>query len=264
MEGRMMDRAAFYDALRKRDSGVFGSRLTEDQVRGMEGILDAFTSHGDGSAKTLAYALATAYHETARRMVPVREGLARTDAGARRAVNSLARRRGPNSAVAKYARPDPDTGHVYYGRGHVQLTWKDNYRRSSRDAGVDLVKNPDAMLDPVISARVLFKGLLDGRWNGRGHGIAHYLDRDDLRGARRTVNVTDKWSQIAGYYQAFFKAIREAGGIPYIKTPLTEALEPISPPPPPDIPKPDDTPPQPPQGGFLMALLRWLFGGNFR
>ena len=211
------DRSRFYAALRAPANPLFGSRLSQGQVKGMEGILDAFVTHGDGREKTLAYALATAYHETGRRMAPVREGFAKTDAGARRAVNNLARRRGPNSAVARYAKPAGPHGHVYYGRGHVQLTWLDNYRRSSADAGVDLVADPDAMLDPEISARVLIKGLLDGRWNGRGKGIAHYLPthgRDDLRNARRTVNVTDKWELIGGYYKSFLMALQSAGGVP--------------------------------------------------
>lgn len=33
---------------------------------------------------------------------------------------------------------------------------------SSADAGVDLVANPDAMLDPKISARVLIRALFGG------------------------------------------------------------------------------------------------------
>ncbi len=144
-------------------------------------------------------------------MVPVREGFASTDAGARRAVEALAKKRGPNSAVAKYVQPQPPYGHVYYGCGHVQLTWLDNYRDSSADAGTDLVKNPDAMLDPVISARVLIKGLLDGRWNKQGKGLRFYLDKDDVRGARRTVNVLDKADLIAGYHRAFHKALTDAG-----------------------------------------------------
>ena len=250
-----MDRAKFYAALRKGSSGVFGSRLSAAQVKGMEGILDAFTTHGDGGRKTLAYALATAYHETARRMVPVREGLASSDAGARRAVNALARRRGSGSAVARYARPTGPYNHVYYGRGHVQLTWLENYRASSDDAGFDLVKHPDKMLDPLTSSRVLFKGLLDGRWNGRGKGLAFYLDKDDLRGARRTVNITDKWSAIAGYYQSFMKAIDAAGGIPFSAA-TQPTPEPVLIPPPPDIPKPDDNPSQPPQSGFFVAFFR--------
>lgn len=228
-----MNRKSFYDALRA-DKRVFGQSLSAQQVEGMEGILDAFATHGDGQDKTLAYALATAYHETARRMVPVREGLASTDAGARRAVNNLATKRGPNSAVAKYAKVDPATGHVYYGRGHVQLTWDYNYKASSADAGVDLYKNPDAMLDPIISARVLVRGLIDGRWNGAKKGVGYYLATDDLKNARRTVNITDKWEMIAGYYNAFLQAITQAN-VAEEKAPL-----PIEPMPEPNAPTKDE------------------------
>ena len=200
-----MNCAAFYAFLRKRSSGVFGTSLSQRQVNGMEGILDAFETHGDGREKTLAYALATAYHETARRMVPVRETLAKSDAQARYRLRH-----------AKYAKPQPPYGHSYYGRGQVQLTWKQNYANSSKDAGVNLVKHPDKALDPVIGARVLIKGLLDGRWSGRGKGIAHYLPTngpDDLKNARRTVNITDKWKTIAGYYRSFMNAIEAGGGL---------------------------------------------------
>jgi hypothetical protein len=207
-----MDHTAFYAYLRKKSSGVFGTRLSQPQVDGINGLLAAFDKVGDGKADSLAYILATVYHETGGRMVPVREGFATTDAGARRAVNNLAKKRGPKSAVARYAKPAGPYGHVYYGRGHPQLTWIDNYRESSDDAGVDLVKNPDAMLDPEISSRVLIRGMMDGRWNGTG--------------ARRTVNVQDHASTIAGYYKSFLNAINAGGGI---------SAQPTTPPP---IPKP--------------------------
>lgn len=207
-----MDRAAFYSALRTKTSNLFGSKLAADAVRGMEGIISAFEVVGDGRDETLAYALATAYHETGKRMVPVREGFATTDAGARRAVEALARKRGPNSAVARYCKPAGPYGHVFYGRGHVQLTWLDNYAASSADAGTDLVKNPDAMLDPEISARVLIRGLLDGRWNGsEKKGLAAYLPGRALE-ARRTVNGLDRALDVAGYYRSFLVAIQAAGG----------------------------------------------------
>ena len=208
-----MDKSKFYTHLRKRDSGLFGTSLSQSQVDGINGILTAFAQVGDGKDDTLAYALATAYHEVGGRMIPVREGFASTDAGARRAVSRLAKKRGPKSAVAKYVQPQPPYGHVYYGRGHVQLTWLENYRQSSADAGVDLVKYPDKMLDPEISARVMIKGLIDGRWNGQGKGLRYYLDKGDMRGARRTVNITDKWELIAGYHRAFLAAIETGGGI---------------------------------------------------
>lgn len=249
-----MDKSKFYAALRKSNSGVFGKSISQRQVDGIEGLLDAFESHGDAKADTLAYALATAYHETGSRMVPVREGFASSDKSMRAAVNRLARKRGPNSAVAKYARPTGPYGHVYAGRGHVQLTWMDNYRRSSDDAGVDLVKHPDKMLDPEISARVLFKGLLDGRWNGAGKGLRHYLDRGDLKNARRTVNITDKWLTIANYHKAFLKAIEAAGGWEQRPDPVRPVPRPVVQPPVDHVP---ETPKPKPSGwaAFFAALF---------
>ncbi|MGY5791900.1 glycoside hydrolase family 19 protein len=237
-----MDRTAFFAALRRRTSGVFGTSLSQSQVDGINGILDAFATHGDGRDKTLAYALATAYHETGARMVPVREGFAKNDASARRIVA----KRDYGKLAGKY-------GHVYYGRGQVQLTWLKNYDTSSADAAYDLVAYPDKMLDPVISARVMIKGLLDGRWNGAGKGIAAYLPAsgpDDLKNARRTVNVTDKWELIGGYYAAFLSAIKEAGGVP-VATPAPQ-------PAPASIdPKPITIEPQPvTDGNWIGALIK--------
>lgn len=45
-------RAAFYDAIRP-----FFGKLSADQVRGMDGLIDAFHQVGDGKADTLAYGL---------------------------------------------------------------------------------------------------------------------------------------------------------------------------------------------------------------
>ena len=46
-----MSRAAFFAALRKRKSGLFGASLTQAQVDGISGILDDFGTHGDGLAR---------------------------------------------------------------------------------------------------------------------------------------------------------------------------------------------------------------------
>lgn len=208
-----MNEAIFFQMIRR---NPFGGKLSQAQVDGIKGLLTAFDQVGDGDKDTLAYGLATTFHETGRRMEPVREGNVKTDASARKAVNRLAEKRGPKSAVAKYALPTGPYGHVYYGRGYPQLTWMENYANCSKDAGVDLVKNPDAMLDPIISARVLFRGIMDGRWNGQGKGIAYYEGADDFLDdaeaaeARRTVNVKDKAHIIAGYHRKFYEALSVA------------------------------------------------------
>lgn len=193
-----MNRANFYKALRK--SGIPGfSKLSQSQVDGIEGILNAFEVTGDGRIKTLAYGLATARREVGSGMVPVREGFKKTDAEAR-------------AYVKKHGYPYAKeiNGHVYYGRGDVQLTWFDNYKNE----GIE--DNPDKALEPKWAAELLFKGLLDGRWNKAGKGIAFYLPTegpDDLKNARRTVNITDHWEEIADYYRRFILVITEAGGV---------------------------------------------------
>jgi hypothetical protein len=209
-----MNEGKFFEQIRRT---LFAGKLSQAQVDGIKGLLTAFDQVGDRDQDTLAYGLATAFHETGQRMAPVREGFASSDAGARRAVSNLAKKRGPQSAVAKYAKPTGPYGHVYYGRGHVQLTWLENYAKCSKDAGADLVKDPDLMLDPTISARVLFRGVQDGRWNGQGKGIDFYEGEDEFLSdaeaaeARRTVNIKDKAHIIAGYHRKFYDALTGGG-----------------------------------------------------
>ena len=214
LDGGVLDLKAFYDGV---CTSLFKGRLSHAQVNGIDGVLEAWEDHGTGLVRHLGYILATVHHETGGRMFPVREGFAKSDAQARRIVRHR-----------KYGKPTGPYRHVYYGRGHVQLTWLENYRASSDDAGVDLVKNPDAMLDPVISARILVKGMLDGRWNGRGKGLGSYIShsRAEYMNARRTVNITDKWQKIRTLAQSYERVI-------------AAAIRPVGQVPPPDMPKPD-------------------------
>lgn len=205
----MIDRGKFFKILRESRTAMFGAALSQGQVNGIEAILDAFETHGDGRSKSLAYCLATARHEVGHNMTPVREGFKATDIEAR----SFVARCYGHKGRAWYCWPAGPYGHVYYGRGLVQLTWLDNYAKSSGDAGVDLVKYPDKALDPLIAGRLLVRGVIDGRWNGHGKGIGFYLPTsgpDDLMNARRTVNITDKWETIAAYYREFLGAIYQS------------------------------------------------------
>jgi len=250
-----MNRDIFFKEIKK---SLFFGRLSQTQVDGMSGLIDAFLAVGDGSRKTLAYGLATARREVGSPMVPVREGFAKSDTGARRAVAALAKKRGPRSNVAKYAKPAGPYGHVYYGRGYVQLTWLDNYEASSKDAGGDLVRDPDKALDPEFAARLLFLGIQDGRWNREGKGIAFYLNitKTDLMNARRTVNVTDHWQEISEHYEKFLAAIDAAGGVPKVvsKSPPAPAVAPARLPDPPAKPAPNGF------AAWLSAFFKSLFG----
>lgn len=196
------DRPTFFAFARK---SPFGNRLTPEQVRGMDAILDHWDHwYASLDIRFLAYILATSFHETGGRMVPVREGFGKTDAASRKIV-----------AGYKYGKPDPETGHVYYGRGHVQLTHKENYARMGDFVGADLVSNPELALDPEISLEILFEGMLlgaSGKGDFTGKSLEDYFSDkvDDPVGARRIVNGTDKAQLIASYHKAFLDSLRAA------------------------------------------------------
>lgn len=198
-----INRTTFFAYIRK---APFGGRLTERQVEGTEAILKAYDAARKYSTdiRHLAYILATAFHETGSRMVPVREGFAKTDAQARKIT-----------AKYKYGQPDAVTGHVYYGRGQVQLTWAENYQRMGPVVGHDLYHNPDLALEPDISAAILVEGMLrgkTGKGDFTGKSVETYFSQsvDDPVGARRIVNGTDKAKLIAGYYKSFLDALEHA------------------------------------------------------
>lgn len=191
----MLNKTVLFAYLRK---APFGGRLTQAQVDGVNAVLDACDRYDVSSAEEKAYILATAFHETGGKMQPVREGFASSDAGARRVV-----------AARKYGKPDPKTGHVYYGRGLVQLTWRENYEKLGGVFGIDLVRSPDLALRSDISANVLVYGMQEGIFTGKK--LADYFTgKPNPEGARRIVNGTDKASLIASYYDRILAALKAA------------------------------------------------------
>jgi len=189
-----------YSFLRK---SPFGGRLTQSQVDGTNMIIQEFYKVDDDIRK-LAYILATAFHETGGRMVAVREGFAKSDKSARHIIRNY-----------KYGKVHEGTGHVYYGRGHVQLTWAQNYRRMGNILNIPLYENPDLALDPQISATILVEGMtrgISGKGDFTGKSLADYFNDniDDPIGARRIVNGTDKDKLIAGYYNSILDSIKHS------------------------------------------------------
>lgn len=215
-----LDRARFFASIRP----LFGS-LTGAQVAGIERLIDAFLAYALLlDRRHLAYILATSFHETGRRMMPVREGFAATDAAARAAVAKLF---AAGRISRNYALPNA-RGLSFYGRGDVQLTHEANYIAMGKLLGLDLAGNPDLALDPATSARVLVEGVTRGvsaRGDFTGRALEDFIagERCDYVGARRTVNGTDKAAAIAGYAKRFESALI-AGGMPLIAARLPGAL----------------------------------------
>lgn len=188
---KAMDRKLFFDQIRLT---LFGGHLTFNQVRGINAILNEWEERGLTDLRWLAYILATVYHEVGGRMVPVREGFVATDAQARRVV-----------AARKYG--IPVGGHVYYGRGLVQLTWYDNYKRMGDLLGIDLVRKPDLALDLRYSVKILFEGMLKGLFTMKRLSD-YFMGGADWVNARQIINRLDKAETIATYAKRFYAALQ--------------------------------------------------------
>lgn len=147
-----------------------------------------------------AYVLATAFHETAHTMKPVREY--------------------GGEAYLKKKKYYP-----YVGMGYVQLTWKENYDKASRKLGVDFVTNPKLLLKQEYAAKILVIGMVEGWFTTRKLSDYITLYKSDFKGARRIINGTDRAADIAGYaeqYDALLKA--EGYGS---NTPAPEPVQPV-------------------------------------
>lgn len=210
----MIDRKFFFMKVR---GSIFDGSLAQPQVNGCNALLDIWEQHyKQFDRRWLAYCLATAYHETAHTMQPIRE-------------YGRGKGRPYGRRVGKYRK-------AYYGRGYVQLTWLGNYRKAGKKLGVGeaFVKEPDKVMQPDIAARILYRGMINGWFTGKR--LAQFITgkRRQYRTARTIVNGMDKASLIAGYAVRFEAALRDA---PAGQKPATQPDNPPAQPKAPDEPK---------------------------
>ncbi|MGL4634609.1 MAG: glycoside hydrolase family 19 protein [Beijerinckiaceae bacterium] len=203
---------------------LFDGRIGARQVEGLSAILD---EGEDVDLRHLAYTLATAHHETARTMQPICE---RGGSVYFRRMYDITGER------PQLARTNGNTragdGARYSGRGFVQLTWKNNYRRAGEKLGLDLVANPDLALALQPAIRILFAGMAEGWFTGKKLGDYFSTTRTDWVNARRIINGVDRASLIAGYAKLYWAALQQAAeAMPEVVTePLPPVLQPALPP----------------------------------
>ena len=187
-----INRKIFFDITRR---NLFSGVLTPPQVSGMDAILNEWDSRKYVDLRHLAYMFATPFLETNRTMQPVRE----------------AYYLGEPEPAEQY-RKTHFRYYPYYGRGLVQLTWLDNYKKMGKVLGVDLEKYPDKALEKEISVQILFEGMMradTGVGDFTGKSLEDYFNvtTDDPVEARRIINGTDRASEIAGFHNKFLGAL---------------------------------------------------------
>ena len=167
---RQIKATQFFNSVRK----AFGP-LTQSQVEGFNTLIHAWEQSNLTDNRWFAYMLATVWHETDKTMQPIRE-----------------------KGGQKYLKSKPYW--PYYGRGYVQLTWKDNYTHYG------IAKTPDRALEPALAAHILIDGMVNGVFTTMS--LRDYFGKNsDPVHARMIINGLDCAEKVAGYYRVFLKAL---------------------------------------------------------
>jgi putative chitinase len=173
---------------------AFGQRFGPGAEEGLEALASAWARHGDGDPRKLLYILCAAWHES--RLRPIEEIKA-----------------APGSCVwEQYQSRYWPSG--YYGRGFVQITWRDNYRKMGELLGLDLVGRPDLALRPGVAAEIMVRGMMLGLFTGKRLGDYINAQGADWYNARRTIGAIsvagqDTAALIQGHVAKVAQALQE-------------------------------------------------------
>jgi len=185
---------------------VTRSVLNERQVFALGKLIDAINA--DTSIKDVrwaAYILATVHHESVETFRPYEEP----------GDLSYFEKYEPGTSTGRnLGNTQKGDGYRFRGRGYVQITGRENYRRMTARLKLpsedDLERDPDVVLRPEIAYRILSLGMLDGTFTGKR--LDNYLNhsKTDYTNARRIINAMDKAGTIAEQARFFESALRWA------------------------------------------------------
>lgn len=165
-----------------------GDKLKKGQRDGLDYLLTCFENDGHmNDIRWIAYGFATVERECAGTYCPIQE---------------YGKGKGlPYSTIYD--------GHVYYGRGFVQLTWRNNYKTMGDILGYDLLNRPELALQPEISYKIMSYGMRNGSFTGVG--LKKYINGDkcDYLNARRVINGLDHATEIAKVAEWFETVLLE-------------------------------------------------------
>lgn len=200
----------FFDHIR---SGILGPELDAGEVSGCNAILAAFAGFPIADA---AYALGTAYLETAHSMQPVREANWLSPAAADRYFFRMYDINGARPNVAKrLGNIHPGDGVKYPGMGFPQVTGLGNYQKAQDVFAIPFVAQPRLMMIAENAAKVMAHFMKFGLFTGKK--LADYLPRtgpatfEQFKPCRRVINGLDRAADVAGYAVQFQTGLQAAG-----------------------------------------------------
>jgi predicted chitinase/cell wall-associated NlpC family hydrolase len=168
------------------DESVDGSADFSTKEGTIAAIKAECQQQGIGLPAQIAYVMATVEWETGHTFKPVKEAYWKSE---------------------EWRQQNLSRYYPYYGRGYVQLTWKDNYQKYAGITGLNLVGYPDLAMEPKTALFVLVHGFKTGAFTGKK--ITDYIDAEgyDFHNCRRCINGVDKAEEIAALAEKYLEEI---------------------------------------------------------
>lgn len=184
-------------------------KLTQSQVDEINYLVNEIDKDRGISYSQAAYILATAWHETDRKLLPISEyGQGKNRIYGTWYINSANEKYCFKNGSKTIAYLFTQYPHLYYGRGYVQLTWFDNYALASKKLGIDFLNNPEFVSQKQYAVKILITGMLQGWFTGKKLSDYIYMSKKDYLSARYIINGSDKAKLIANYATIFEEALR--------------------------------------------------------
>lgn len=174
---------------------LFDGKFTQGQVNGLNAILDEWEkNYAKKDDRWLAYMLATAHHETDRKIAPIEE-------------YGKGKGKKYGKKIKLNGTAYTNTNNIFYGRGFVQLTWYENYEKAGKKLKEDLIQHPELTLTLKNLTMIMFLGMMKGWFTGRKLSVYFNDSKEDWVNARRIINGIDKASLIASYAMKYYSSI---------------------------------------------------------
>lgn len=175
---------------------LFGGKISDTQSDGIEAVLQECRKQEVTDHRQIAYILGTIYHEVRRTMQPIEE-------------DGRGKNRVYGHKVWRTGKTYNDVDHIYFGRGLVQVTWRDNYVMLTKAAKKaeydwDFENHPELLLQTGPSAWAAVYGMKTGSFTGVGLNRYFNGETIDFVNARKIINGMDCAELIAGYAKSFY------------------------------------------------------------
>jgi len=190
-----IDRDFFFDNIKIANVDLIAEKRKEQ----INFLFDKF-EQSEFTLKQCAYILATVKHESNQTFKPIAEGYWIKENRIKK-LYKYYELNNPGALITIF--PNGINPPTYEGRGRIQTTHSYNYKKIGDILGLDLITNPDLLLQNDIDWEVLELGFTKGVWTGKK--ISDYINKDitDYYNCRRVVNGLDKADLIRSYAEEF-------------------------------------------------------------